>query len=115
MADRFVPLPIDSRYKDTPKLYDAEGRVFMDLWVEPGEIATDQGSTLQALPIPSDVGRLDLMSENYYQNTVPWWVIAAANGIRDQVEDLQDSVNAEPRKMLVVPRSVAVQAFLTRR
>lgn len=116
MPDPIIPLPIDSRYKDTPKLFDVEGNVFMDLWVEPGEIAADRDSTLRHIPIPSEVGRLDLLADTYYSNVVPWWVIASANGLRDQVEDMQELVSQENnRKMLVLPRAVAVQAFLTRR
>lgn len=112
---RTVALPIDSRYKDTAKLFDSSGRIYFDLWEEPQEIAADRDSTLQHVPIDSDVGRLDLLSHAFYRNTVPWWAIAAANGIRDQVEDVQDVVEQDVRKALVIPRSVAVQAFLTRR
>lgn len=115
MSDHVVPQPINSRYKDTPKLYDSQGRVFMDLWVEPGEVAADRDSTMQALLLPSDVGRLDLTAQESFQTPIPWWAIASVNGIRDQVEDMQVAVEEDPRKMLVIPRTVAVQAFLTRR
>lgn len=113
-TSRQVTLPVDSRYKDTAKLVDSTGRVFMDLWVEPSEIAQEKGSTLQHLPIPSEVGRLDLLADLYFKNVVPWWAIASVNGLRDQVEDMHDAVTQSPRKMLVIPRAVSVQAFLTR-
>ena len=111
---RKIPVPIDSRYKDTPILEDADGNIFPDLWVEPAEIAEDQKSTLRHLPIPSDVGRLDLVSNVFFNTTVPWWSIASINGIRDQVEDMQAAVEEEPRKLFVIPRQASVQSFLTR-
>lgn len=113
-VSRQVTIPIDSRYKDTARLESSDGEVFYDLWEEPLETAEDQGSTLNHLPLPSDIGRLDLIADLYYQNVVPWWAICAANGMRDQVEDMQEAVAQRPRKMLTLPRSVVIQAFLTR-
>lgn len=111
---RQVAIPIDSRYKDTVRLKSADGKIFFDLWEEPVETAEDQGSTLSHLPLPSDVGRLDLIADTYYQNVVAWWALCAANGMRDQVEDMQEAIEQRPRKMLTIPRAIAIQAFLTR-
>lgn len=113
-TSRQVTIPIDSRYKDTSRLESSDGKVFYDLWVEPVETAEDVGSTLSHLPLPSDVGRLDLIADLYYRNVVAWWALCAANGLRDQVEDMQDAIEQSPRKMLTIPRSVAIQSFLTR-
>lgn len=114
MPDKTVRSLPHSRYKDTPKLEDSEGNVFIDLWVEPLELATDSVATITHTPIDSEIGRLDLLANQYYESVNAWWTIASRNGLRDQVEDMSTGMQKIVRFLLVIPRRVAVQNFLGR-
>lgn len=112
MAER-VSLPPTSRYKNTPLLRDADGAIFFDLWVEPSEVAGDQDATTRHSFNDAEVGRLDSVSHQHFQSVFAWWAIAAKNGIRDQVEDMNPENLMDPEdRDLIIPRRVAVQNFL---
>lgn len=36
-----------------------------------------------------EIGRLDIIANNYYKNSLLWWVIAEANEIRNPFEDMR--------------------------
>lgn len=76
------------RYKDCKVLEDVDTGEILLSYREPLEIPL-RSSDIYHRVKSHEVGRLDLIAHQYYQNPLLWWVIAAANDISDPLALLE--------------------------
>ena len=112
MARRSVEIRLDSRYKDTGIVFHSalgtEGETFFEMWERPEELDALIEVSDQYLVRSVDVGRLDLLSYEFYGTEYLWWVIAAVNNIVDPIGDMFAG------QRLYVPPYESVVGFMAR-
>lgn len=99
-----IRLSTNSRYIKTPLF--TENRVFNDdtqgtvsffgIW-NPPNIQVDASIDRHHVITESDIGRLDILSYNYYGTPSLWWVIAHVNNIINPINDII------PGEILIIP------------
>ncbi len=109
MADRFITVARDSRYKDTP-VFSEGGKPEFGLWEPPPEFDKLAPGTKTHVVSSFEVGFLDLLAVRYYGpgHEHLFWVIAQANAIADPEKEMY------PGQTLTIPARSAVVQFQSR-
>lgn len=89
-------LETSSRYIKTPLFSEPKDRndpgkgnnVFFGTWVAPN-ITSDPATDQNYVVTDKDIGRLDLISFDFYGTPNLWWVIAHVNNIIDPIVDME--------------------------
>ena len=103
MSQLEVKLNFASRHKKT-NVYTAEGKTFFGVWDQP--IIKLDGDE-KVVKVSSDqLGQLDLIAYQEYENRALWWVIAQANGIRSVTDQVVAGID------LTIPKIANVRAAL---
>lgn len=100
-----------NRYSSTPIYEDdfvAPGRIRFGLWRFPelrtrSELDLEEGTFTEYTVKESDIGRLDLIAYQYYEDSSFWFVIALVNKVQNLLSDMYvGQVLKIPDKTLVV-------------
>lgn len=102
-TSRYVGTPI---YQLTDAVGDPVNSYAFGVWVRP-DIADSDDDTVHYVS-EHEIGRLDLLSFDYYATPSLWWVIADKNGISDPMSDMY------PGQELRLPTLSAVQTALAK-
>ena len=96
---RTTPQNRTSRYRKLNRLLDNDS----NLYVETSEAVKVPKSSTDSFHIVTkkDENRLDLISWQYYGNTLLWWVIAEASDIIDPFDVPRDTVLRIPDKSTI--------------
>jgi len=83
-------ISIESRYKDTQILQSpvTPSLVYWRSWNCPLEFLYFAGNTTKHVVRSFEVGRLDIVSNQYFGTPRMWWCIAALNGITNPIVDM---------------------------
>lgn len=108
MASVFIGA--ESRYKDTNVVQVPGVKApYMELWDRPAELEEMIQNADKYLVKASDVGRLDLIADRYYDDVRLWWVIAAVNNFMDPITDMHSG------QQIYIPDSLSVSKMVARR
>lgn len=84
-----IVIPSDSRYKDTGVVFvPAVNKRYFEMWERPEELSAMIDNADRFIVRRADIGRLDLLADEYYSNVNLWWIIAAVNNLVDPIEDM---------------------------
>ena len=89
MADFDITLAVDSRYHKTSLLTTTVGTKNVAIWgVWDPIVFEDEDDDRIHMVRAVDLGRLDLLANQFYGNPNLWWVIATKNLIKNQLTDM---------------------------
>jgi len=88
MADRII-LTDASRFKNTQLIKD-DGVIFFDIWKSPDSLVIDEILfEAEEYDVRStDIGRLDLLADRFYDDERLHWLIALANAFIDPIAEM---------------------------
>jgi hypothetical protein len=99
----------ESRYKDTNILSNIpSGKYRFEMWERPAELANMTLNSTRYIVHQHELGRLDLLAWNFYDNVKLWWIIAAVNDIVNPLTDMYEG------QILIIPDRNDVLAFVSR-
>ena len=96
---RTTPQNRTSRYRNLDRLLDDESNLYVET-AEPVKVPTSPTDTFHIVT-KKDENRLDLISWQYYGNSLLWWVIAEASDIVDPFDVPRDTVLRVPDKSTI--------------
>ena len=99
----------NSRYRDTILLKDTETKnLYFDLWESTlsNTLFADTISDIEHTVTNVEIGCLDLIALDYYNNERLWWVVAWFNGIIDPIEEMKAN------QIIIIPNPAKVREWL---
>jgi len=116
-----VKIPLESAQKDTI-LHKIDDTLTWGPWVCPAEVDKMKEDALKVLLDESMIARLDILADEYYENTRLWWIIAVVNDLINVFDEMHDFLgmssetikNATTQKILLIPLPDKVRVFLRR-
>lgn len=105
-----VTIRSDSRFKDTEVLSSLKlDATFFAMWKRPLEINEMIENATQYEVRNVDIGRIDILADQFYDNPRLWWIVASVNEIIDPIEDMFQG------QVLFIPSIEDVLAYVSRR